>query len=399
MKSKDIKILAVDDVESNRVSLQYLINEYMDNIELYLATSGEDALRITYKEDIDIIILDVQMPGLDGFETAKYLKSNPKTKNIPIIFLTAAFKKEEFQQKGFELGAIDYLTKPIEDLQLINKLKLYIQVIIKNKQLQAINEDLHRTLQKEIELKKDIEKQQIELIQQSKMAALGEMIGNIAHQWRQPLSVISTSASGIKLNIELNMLQEEDAIKNLNTIVKTTENLSQTIEAFKDYTYKEKLNEFSLNELIQKCINQKEYIFEENNLNIVLDLEEDIKITNLPNSLCQSLVNIFQNAKEALDNIKDEKYIFLKTEQKEDHIVITIKDNAGGISTENINKIFEPYFTTKHKAHGIGLGLNIVYRIIHDSMNGKIKVRNSKFTYNDKQYEGAEFIIKIPLSL
>lgn len=399
MKSKDIKILAVDDVESNRVSLQYLINEYMDNIELYLATSGEDALRITYKEDIDIIILDVQMPGLDGFETAKYLKSNPKTKNIPIIFLTAAFKKEEFQQKGFELGAIDYLTKPIEDLQLINKLKLYIQVIIKNKQLQAINEDLHRTLQKEIELKKDIEKQQIELIQQSKMAALGEMIGNIAHQWRQPLSIISTSASGIKLNIELNMLQEEDAIKNLNTIVKTTENLSQTIEAFKDYTYKEKLNEFSLNELIQKCINQKEYIFEENNLNIVLDLEEDIKITNLPNSLCQSLVNIFQNAKEALDNIKDEKYIFLKTEQKEDHIVITIKDNAGGISTENINKIFEPYFTTKHKAHGIGLGLNIVYRIIHDSMNGKIKVRNSKFTYNDKQYEGAEFIIKIPLSL
>lgn len=147
---KDIKVLVVDDIEANRVSVQYLIHEYLEDVELFLASSGEEALKITYKSDIDIIILDIQMPGLDGFDTAKFLKSNPKTKNIPIIFLTAAFKEEEFKQKGFEIGAIDYLTKPIENLQFVNKLKLYIEVIIKTKQLEAVNEDLYKVLQKRL---------------------------------------------------------------------------------------------------------------------------------------------------------------------------------------------------------------------------------------------------------
>ena len=95
-----IKVLVVDDVEANRVSLQYLIYECMEDVDLILSSSGEEALKISYTNKIDIIILDIQMPGLDGFETAKYLKTNPKTRNIPIIFLTAAYKEEEFKLKG-----------------------------------------------------------------------------------------------------------------------------------------------------------------------------------------------------------------------------------------------------------------------------------------------------------
>ena len=137
-----LSLLAVDDVEANRVSLQYLIEEYCDDIDLILSPSGEDALKQTYTKEVDLIILDIQMPGMDGFDTAKFLKSNPKTKNIPIIFLTAAFKKEEFQQKGFEVGAIDYLTKPIENMQFINKIKLYKDVIFKTKELEKMNQVL-----------------------------------------------------------------------------------------------------------------------------------------------------------------------------------------------------------------------------------------------------------------
>ena len=395
MNEKNIKILAVDDIESNRVSLYYLINEYMDNVELILASSGEEALKVTYKEEIDIIVLDIQMPGLDGFDTAKYLKSNPKTKDIPIIFLTAAFKKEEFQQKGFEIGAIDYLTKPIEDLQLINKLKLYIEIIRKNKELVKVNEHLHDTLQKEILLKRELEHKQLEIIEQTKMAALGEMIGNIAHQWRQPLSVISTCASASMINLDFEEIDKETIFSNLEGIIKTTQELSNTIELFKEYTYKEILNSFSLNNLIMKCIDGKSYILQENAVEVITDLEE-IEMKNMPNSLCQSLMFIIQNAKEALEKVDYNKYIFISAKSDNDYATIKIRDNAGGIKTENLSKIFEPYFTTKHKAIGVGVGLNIVYKTIHDTMCGKISVKNVKFTYQNESYEGAEFTIVIP---
>lgn len=397
---KNIRVLVVDDVEANRVSVQYLINEYLDDVDLFLAENGEDALKLTYTNEIDIIILDIKMPGLDGFDTAKYLKSNPKTQNIPIIFLTAEFKEEEFRQKGFEVGAIDYLTKPIDNLQFINKLKLYIEVIIKTKQLEAVNNSLYDALQKERELNEKIQKYQLELVDQSKMAALGEMIGNIAHQWRQPLSVISTGVTGIQLNMELGLSNNEENLESIKRIVDVTKELSNTIETFRDFTHSDKqLIEFDLSETINKCFDIEASLIEQNHINVVRDLQEDVKIVSLPNSLLQALVNIVKNAKEALDGKDYEKNIFVTSYIKEDKAIIKIRDNAGGIKTEFLNKIFEPYFTTKHQAHGVGLGLNIVYKIVYDSLYGKIKVRNSQFTHESKSYEGAEFMISVPLKL
>jgi len=104
-----------------------------------------------------------------------------------------------------------------------------------------------------------------------------------------------------------------------------------------------------------------------------------------------------QNSIEALNKTEGNKKIFICSKVDDnDNVVLTIKDNAGGIKTENIHKIFEPYFTTKHKSHGIGLGLNIVYKIIHDSMHGKIRAKNTRFTYEDESYEGAQFTITLP---
>ena len=394
---KNITVLVVDDVEANRISLQYLIDEYLDNVELLLAASGEDALKITYKNDVDIIILDIQMPGLDGFDTAKYLKSNPKTQSIPVIFLTAAFKEEEFQQKGFEIGAIDYLTKPIDNHQFINKLKLYIEVIIKNKQLEAVNDNLYNALQKEIELKEKIQKQQLELVEQSKMAALGEMIGNIAHQWRQPLSVISTCASGMHLNLDLGLSKPEDLETNINMIMKTTDELSNTIDTFRDFTYKDKLVDFDLSELVGKCIDTEDYILSENQIEVITKLDETIKIVNLPNSLFQALINIIQNAIEALNKTAINRKIFICSRVNDhDEVELTIKDNAGGIKTEHIHKIFEPYFTTKRELNGTGIGLYMSMEMVQKHMNGNLSVKNCDYEYEGKSFRGACFTIKLP---
>jgi C4-dicarboxylate-specific signal transduction histidine kinase len=397
---RNLTILAVDDVEANRVSLQYLLDEYLENTDLILATCGEEALKITYTQNIDIIILDIQMPGMDGFETAKYLKSNPKTKDIPIIFLTAAFKEEEFQQKGFQIGAIDYLTKPIDNHQLINKIRLYKEVIIKTKELEAVNDSLYGALQKEIELKEKIQKQQLELIEQSKMAALGEMISNIAHQWRQPLSIISTCASGLEIQKEMGILNDHDFKTNVDSIITTTKELSKTIETFRDFTYQDTIIEFSLSELIHKCLHTQQRVFEELNIEVITELNDDIELKNLPNSLRQSIVNILQNAREALVKIKEERLIFIQTQwdEEKEEVQIHIKDSAGGIKTNHLNKVFEPYFTTKHKAHGIGLGLNVTYNIITENMYGTLKVKNNRYEYNDQTLEGAQFTITLPLN-
>lgn len=134
------KLLIVDDHEHNLFTLRSLIQRYMD-VEIFEATSGQQALDIAVKEPgIDLIILDVQMPEMDGFQTASMLKIRKKTQDIPIIFLTAAFKTEEFQQKGYEVGGVDYLLKPIDDNQLLNKISTYFRLIEKERELNKLLE-------------------------------------------------------------------------------------------------------------------------------------------------------------------------------------------------------------------------------------------------------------------
>ena len=139
-----IKILIVDDVEANLYSLNALLSELKTKeyqFEILQALSGEEALKIAIQDrDIHLIILDVQIPDMDGFEVAKLLQSSSITKNIPIVFLTAAFKAEEFVKHGFELGAIDYFTKPIEKYQFLNKIRFYLDMIIKNFQLKELSQ-------------------------------------------------------------------------------------------------------------------------------------------------------------------------------------------------------------------------------------------------------------------
>ncbi|MGD2083082.1 MAG: response regulator [Chromatiales bacterium] len=134
------KLLIVDDHEHNLFALRSLIQKHMD-VDILEATSGRQALDIALHEPgIDLIILDVQMPELDGFQTASMLKVRKKTRDIPIIFLTAAYKTEEFQQKGYEVGAADYLLKPIEDNQLINKISTYFRLIEKEREMNRVLE-------------------------------------------------------------------------------------------------------------------------------------------------------------------------------------------------------------------------------------------------------------------
>jgi len=242
------------------------------------------------------------------------------------------------------------------------------------------------------------EKEQI-LFQQSKMAAMGEMLENIAHQWRQPLSVISTAASGIQMQKEFNILDEKVMDESLQLIVTTTEHLSSTIDDFRNFFKQDKEEvEFLLAHAIEKSLNI--VISKFRNRSIVIEKElTGITILGFENELVQVIMNILNNSKDVLEKKDiDDRVILIKTFIENQKAYLTIQDSGGGIPEDIIDKVFEPYFTTKHQAQGTGIGLYMSAEIISKHMNGTVSVENKIFQYKEKKYKGACFIITFPLS-
>ena len=265
----------------------------------------------------------------------------------------------------------------------------------KTKQLNEINKNLEELVKtKTDEL---IQKESI-LSHQSKMAAMGEMIENIAHQWRQPLSVISTAATGAKLKKDLNLLDDKEFHETMDMINKSSQHLSNTIDDFRYFFSKNKeLKTFNIDTPIEKTLYLLKTKLKTKEINIIKN-SESINIINLENELLQVILNILNNAIDAFEGKeKKEKLIFIDIFRKDEFAIIKVKDNAGGIKEDIINRIFESYFTTKHKSQGTGIGLYMTLEIVDKHMNGEISVSNKEFVYNNINYTGAEFEIILPL--
>ncbi len=233
------------------------------------------------------------------------------------------------------------------------------------------------------------------LSQQSKMISMGEMIGNIAHQWRQPLSSISTAASGVKIEKEFGLLDDETLDIALDMIIKNTKYLSKTIDDFRNFFKVDKeIEDIKIQDVVDKAIKLLDSSFKNHYICVQTEYEDDLFIKGYANELTQAFINIINNAKDALKtNEEENRFIFIKTYLKKDDVVISIKDNAGGIPKDILPKIFDPYFTTKHQSQGTGIGLYMTHQIIVDHMKGIIEVENVTFEYKENTYNGCEFKI------
>ncbi len=267
--------------------------------------------------------------------------------------------------------------------KLINQLKSQNQAIINEKKAKYKTEKI--------------------LIQQSKMAALGDMLQNIAHQWRQPLSIISTSASGIKLNRQYDIQDKEQEIYSLDKILESTKYLSNTIDVFRNFFKPSNVKEFFK---IAKSVDEAIFLSNiESNSYYNIQIEknyQDIEVNSYKNEFIQVILNIINNSKDALlQNIQDKekRLILVSVTQQQNNILISIKDNAKGVPEAIIDKIFQPYFTTKHQSKGTGIGLFMSNEIVTKHMKGKLEVKNSKYSFNKNDYYGAEFIIYLPIKL
>ena len=259
-------------------------------------------------------------------------------------------------------------------------------VNIKTNRLKIMNKKLATRIKKELD--KHQEKDRI-LAQQQKMVAMGQMIENIAHQWRQPLSVISTSASGLKLKKQLNILEDEELIKSIDKIVDTAKYLSDTIDDFRYFFKPQKdKTKFSLAKNIEKSLSFLEATLKENSIKVEFDYE-DIDIIAYETELIQVFINIINNSKDAFIEKKiEDRVIFISIKKFPNRILIEIKDNAGGVEEDILDKVFEPYFTTKHQYNGTGIGLYMSNQIIKTHLNGDIFMKNCSFKYKNIEQKG-----------
>ena len=242
------------------------------------------------------------------------------------------------------------------------------------------------------------EKNEKLLYHQNKMAAMGEMIENIAHQWRQPLSAISTSATGIKLRKEMNLLSDKDLVESMTTINETVQYLSQTINDFRNFINpsKNEYSRFNISNTIEKTLKLTNGKRLAKKIEVIKNIN-DIEIVSLENELVQVLINILNNAIDVLSERSGDKLIFINIFVQNSHLNIHIKDNGNGVESDILDKIFDPYFTTKHKSQGTGIGLFMSQEIVSKLLNGKVSVENEIYLYDKKKYTGANFKIELPL--
>lgn len=359
------KIMIVDDNPDNL----HLIGKILKNKghKVHLATDGTSAIKTISLINPDMILLDIMMPGIDGYEVCSKLKSDENTKNIPIIFLSSLHSSKD-KIKAFRSGGIDYIEKPFEEEEILTRIQTHLALV-----------DLYRSLENKIQ--KEVEKnrsQQALMMQQSRLAQMGEMISMIAHQWRQPLNNISYMIQSVILNYEKNSLND----KKMNSFeIDVKEQLlfmSNTIDDFKNFFKPEKQKEsFDLYELIKKTVDLIKPVIKKEKIDITINAYENIMVNSFKNELGQVIFNILNNSKDALSqkNIPH-KYINISIEHNNNDAMIQIDDNGGGIDKSIIDKIYDPYFSTKSDKNGTGLGLYMSKIIIEDHMKGKLNIEN-----------------------
>jgi len=300
------------------------------------------------------------------------------------------------KEKLLEFTEKEFLTIVFLIIMII-VLLVFIFFYVSNKNRWLVTKE-----QLEIEIKNKttlLNKQNKIIYTQAKIASLGGMLRNIAHQWKQPLAAISMKVNTVKLSIELEEKpSDEELINCVETVSNHCQSLSKTIDDFKKFSSSEdKMETIQLENSILKAEMMVADSFKSNQVKIIKNIE-NCEMYIKENTLIQAIINILNNARDAIleDNIENEnRFVFIDVSKCDTNVKILIKDSGGGIKDEIIGNIFEPYFTTKFKTQGKGAGLYMTYQMITEILDSKIEVENLIYEYDGKELKGAQFTITL----
>ncbi|MCF8370928.1 MAG: PAS domain S-box protein [Bacteroidales bacterium] len=362
--SSDMKITFANDAYCKKFNLE------ADHI------LGADYKTLASKEDSKFLTKSIA--GLDKPPYRVRLEQNTKLNGLESCIMWDFYAIQDLYGNTVEIQGVG---RDINDIkQTEERLKQT------NTELKKLHDNLERKVTDAV---KELRERDHMLIKQSRQAAMGEMIGNIAHQWRQPINSLGLIVQNFKNAYEMGIMTSDYLDNKVTKITELINFMSETIDDFRNFFQpnNEKIT-FSLKETVEKTINFLAHNFVHNNIKVENEIKEDVLIEGFPNEFSQVILNILVNAKDAfLEKKIKEPRIKITLKQHKSKTVVLISDNGGGVPDGIIHHIFEPYFTTKEQGKGTGLGLYMSKAIIEKNMGGRLSVANSDI--------GAEFRIEI----
>ena len=416
-------ILVVDDTPTNLQVLFDLLSE--QSYRVAIAKNGETALQRLETFQPNLILLDVMMPGIDGFETCQRLKANPNTRDIPVIFMTALSDSVD-KVKGLRLGAVDYITKPIQHEEVLARIQVHLQLRNTTRTLEQRTADLDRVV-------KNLKDAQLQLVQGEKMSLLGQLVAGIAHEINNPINFVHGNlhhateyvqellalvelyqqqppAPIVEMqqraqDIDLEFLRT-DLVKLLDSMKIGTDRIRELVISLRNFARLDEADCKSVN--LHDGIDSTIVILQHrlkaqpnsSGIQIIRDYGELPDVECYPSQLNQVFMNLLSNAIDALESSTTHNpTITIRTSAIAKSlperttvggVTISIADNADGIPESIQTKLFDPFFTTKPIGKGTGLGLSISHQIITEKHQGKIE-------FYSTVGQGTEFAVQIPM--
>lgn len=383
-------MLAVDDVEANLVALEALLEEL--DCSVVRARSGNEALGALLRREFAVMILDVQMPGMDGYEVALHARSNARTRDVPIIFLTATDGTREAALRGYGSGAVDFLFKPLDPTVLRSKVRVFLELYAARRQIADKSAALARAY-------RELQEAQAQLVQSAKMASLGELVAGIAHEINNPLAFVLSHLDTARRNLasvheSAGASWTEDARERWDRASSRLGEMQLGLERIGDLVVK--LRTFSRKDEgerkvvdISKCLDAILSILGHRleRVRVETHVGAPGELDCYPALLNQAVMNLVANAIDAIDG---EGTIIITTGRDGDAFRIAVKDSGPGVPAAVRDRVFEPFFTTKPVGRGTGLGLSITYSIVQQH-GGTLQLENA-------EDGGAIAVIRIPLA-
>jgi signal transduction histidine kinase len=418
MDKKSVLIVEDEFIIANRIKLAL---QDMGYVVSSIVSSGAQAIEKAATGNPDIVLMDILLKGqTDGIEAARQIR---ETCNIPIIFLTSHVN-EGLMERAKLTDPFGYLLKPFQDKDLQTSIEMALYRHDMENKLKELNRTLENRVKEEVEISRQ---KDYMLIQQSKMASMGEMIGAIAHQWRQPLNAVALFVQDARDAFDCGELDKAYMSEMVENTLKQVDFMSNTINDFTNFfkPSKKKLP-FEINTAIKEVIYLVSDLFKKTNIRITLSCkypeaiqrppenlmekicssEPELAAEGFKNEFKQAILNILCNARDAIAKSKEtgilskdaDGEISVELSTSGDTVKIELKDNGGGIPAEVIDKLFEPYFTTKG-SEGTGIGLYMSKIIIESNMGGRLYAANAGkgavFTIELNRLTGASTISKI----